>query len=283
MQTYAVGRFLVDIPVLAKDVSMSQRVLGVDIEWVKATEGQYGAMLSTRVRGLTGGSPATNFLVSDTMGIMPKSRIIMFEEDKTRDGFIGFEAYRYAEEIGGYFILKESADRARLAIVIPWVNRIISLIKPRIIDEKIADRGTCMDHAFIPGNDPVIHDTIAIMAVMGDIAIGFSTQVADRIDDGPSLLERAKRVDWFPEAKILRKSKRKIAGLDGAEFAFIDTPQAFSAYSFQWEYQGQANSIIAPKISASMDSKGPVSIPDVELFELWDAILESIRMRPGAV
>jgi hypothetical protein len=128
-----------------------------------------------------------------------------------------------------------------------------------------------------------MHDGVAIIANLDNIRIGFSARVVERVDDGPSLLERAEQISGFPGAKSLRKSRRELAGLNGSEFAFIDTPQASAAYSLQWEYPGQASSIGAPRIEASIETTGPISITGQELLGLWDAILSSIRLRQGAV
>jgi hypothetical protein len=117
--------------------------------------------------------------------------------------------------------------------------------------------------------------------------MSFSTQVIDKIDDAPSLLKRAERLKGYPDIKILRKTTREIAGLDGEEVAFkTPTDSETTSHSFQWEYQGKPNSIAAPQISASLNipsGTDAVSISNEELLGLWDAVLGSIRLRPGAV
>lgn len=283
MKTYAVGRFLIDLPATATDVSMSQRVFGTDIEWKPATAAQFRGAIETRISRLKGANPATQRFISDEEGPLPNTRIVMFEEDDTLDGFIGYEAYRYAEEIGGYFLLSGSAARRRVATVKPSIADILKFLRPQLIDASISDRGSCFDHAVIKGGDPQWGETVAITASFDDVAIMLSTQVVGRVDDGPTLLQRAERIGEFAGAKLLRKSVRSIAGLNGAEFAFIDTPQANSAFSFQWEYKGQQNSIASPKISAAINTRGPILMSEAELLGLSDTILDSIRLRPGAI
>ncbi len=283
MNTYAVGRFLIDCPEAAKNASMSMRIFGKEIEWKPATAAEYLTLLSMRVNILKGTNSATNFLISDEAGAVSQSRIILFEEDSTRDGFVGYEAYLYAEKVNGYFILTGSADRKKVENIIPHVNEVLNLIQPRLIDRNFTSRGACLDHAFIAGADLEWGETASIMASFNKIALGFSTQVIDKIDEGPTLLQRAETINGFPDAKLLRKKRRTIAGLHGAEFCFIDTPQGGGGYSFQWEYIGQPNSFGAPKIRVGIDTTTPISISSEELLGLWDAILESIHLRPGAV
>jgi hypothetical protein len=283
MNTYAVGRFLIDLPDVVKDIAMSQKIFGTKIEWKPATEAQYLTLLSMRVNELTGTNPESQLLIGYESGEVLKSHIISFEKEDTRDGFVGYEGYRYADEVHGYFLLTGSAARKKIANITPSVNEVLKLFQPRLIDPGIRDRGICIDHAFVSGADSEWGERTGIMASLDNIRIGFSTQVIERIDEGPSLLQRAEVAKAFPEAKILRKTKRDIAGLKGAELSFMDTPQASSAYSLQWEYQGQPNSIAAPRIEASIDTTGPMSISEEQLLGLWDTILGSIRMRPGAV
>jgi hypothetical protein len=283
MRTHAVGRFLIDLPEAAKDVSMSLKIFGEDIVWKASAEAQFQALVAARISGLKGPDPATQMFVREGVGDTPKTRIILFEEDSSRDGFIGYEGYRYEDAAGGYFILKGVAERKKVENVVPTVKDVLKLVHPRIGDEKVTDKGICTDHAFVGGVDPAMYEKIGLMASIGGIAIGFSTQVVDKVDDGPSLLQRAEGLIGFPDAKLLRKSKREVAGLNGAELAFIDTPDAGSRYSLEWEYDGKARSISAPVFSASMNSNGPISIPLEELLGLWDVILGSVRLRPGAV
>ena len=287
MKTYAVGRFLIDFPEIAKDVSMSQRIDGTDFEWKSASEDQYGTLLSSRVRALKGVDPKTKFLISDEPGAVPQSRIILFENEIDRDGLLQFEAYHYAAEAKGYFLLSGPVARSNVAVVSPSVNEVFKLIQPRIIDPKMTERGACFDHAFVSGTDPKLGEKAVIMARFNDIAMNFVTQVIDTVDSGPSLLQRATKADEYPEVKILRKSKREVAGLDGAEFAYKTPPGSeITSHAFQWEYLGTPNSIGAPEMSVGLNilnGTDAAKLSDEELLGLWDTVLGSIRLRPGAV
>lgn len=287
MKTYAVGRFLIDFPEIAKDVSMSQRFSGMDMEWKPATADQYRTLLSLRVNTLKGSDPSTQLLVKDEAGEIPQSRVLLFEENTNRDGLIQFEAYRYAEEVNGYFFLTGSAARKKVSLVMPSVNEVLGLIQPHIIDPKMTERGACFDHAFVTGTHPSVGEEVVIMAVFNDIRMSFVTQVIDSVDDGPSLLQRAAKADEYPDVKILRKSKREVAGQSGAEFAFKAPPGSeMNTHEFQWEYQGTPNSVAAPRMKVGLNiSNGTdaAKLSDEELLGLWDTVLGSIRLRPGAV
>ena len=287
LKTYAVGRFLIDLPEIAENVSMSQRIDGTDFEWKSASEDQFATLLSSRVRTLKGVDPKTQFLISDEPGAVPQSRIILFENEIDRDGLLQFEAYRYAAETKGYFLLSGPVARSNVAVVSPSLNEVFKLIQPGIIDPKMTKRGACFDHAFVGGADPKLGEKAVIMARFNDIAMNFVTQVIDTVDSGSSLLQRATKADEYPEVKILRKSKRKVAGLDGAEFAYKTPPGSeITSHAFQWEYRGTLNSIVAPEMSIGLkipDGTDAAKLSDEELLGLWDTVLGSIRLRPGAV
>jgi Tle cognate immunity protein 4 C-terminal domain/Tle cognate immunity protein 4 N-terminal domain len=287
LKTYAVGRYLIDFPEVAKDVSMSQRFSGMDMEWKSATADQYRALLSLRVNTLKGLDPSTQLLIKDEAGTIPQSRILLFEENTNRDGLIQFEAYRYSEEVHGYFFLSGSAARKKVALVEPSVNEVLGIIQPRIIDPKMTENGACFDRAFVSGTHPSVGEEVAIMAKFHDITISFSTQVIDSVDSGPSLLQRATKADEYSGIKILRKSKREVAGLSGAEFAFKAPPGSeVNSHTFQWEYQGTPNSVAAPEMRVGLNipnGTDAAKLSDEELLGLWDAVLGSVRLRPGAV
>ncbi|AMP12843.1 T6SS immunity protein Tli4 family protein [Collimonas pratensis] len=287
MKTYAVGRFLIDFPEVAKDVSMSQRFSGMDMEWKPATADQYRTLLSLRVNTLKGIDPSTQLFIKDEAGTIPQSRILFFEESANKDGLIQFEAYRFAEEVNGYFFLTGSAARKKVALVAPSVNEVLGIIQPRVIDPKMTENGACFDRAFVSGTHPSVGEEVAILVRFDDIAVSFSTQVIDSVDSGPSLLQRAAKADEYPGVKILRKSKREVAGLSGAEFAFKAPPGSeVNSHTFQWEYQGTPNSTAAPEMRVGLtipNGTDAAKLSDEELLGLWDAVLGSIRLRPGAV
>lgn len=287
MKTYAVGRFLIDFPEIAKDVSMSQRIDGTDFKWKSVTEDQYTALLSSRVRALKGIDPSTHFLVSDELGAVPQSRIILFENDNDRDGLLQFEAYRYAADARGYFFLSGPVARSNIALVNPSVNEVLKLIQPRIIDPRMNDRGACFDHAFVAGTDPKLGEKVVIMVQFNEITMNFVTEVIDSVDGGPSLLQRATKADEYPDVKILRKTNREVVKLSGAEFAFKTPPGSeATSHAFEWEYQGKLNSVAAPKMKVGLsipNGADAAKTSDEELLGLWDTVLGSIRLRPGAV
>ncbi|MDY7579815.1 T6SS immunity protein Tli4 family protein [Herbaspirillum sp. RTI4] len=287
LKPYAVGRYLIDLPEAATEVSWGQRIKGTDFTWHPATKEQYLALLEAREQELQGVDVATRLLANAENGAVPQSRILLFERDTDRDGLMQFEAFRFAEEMQGYLFFTGPVARSKVAGVSPSVNDILKRIQPRLIDPATTDRGACFDHAFVSGVDPANFEDVGVMVSVDDITLGFSTQVIDAVDTGPTLLERSTIVDRFPEVTLLRQSAREVARLNGEELAFKNEPgSGLTSHSFEWDYRGKPNSIMAPSMGASFRVEQGVAaalLPDEELLGLWDAVLGSIRLRTGAV
>ena len=286
LKTYAVGRFLIDLPEVAKDVSLSQRCTGMRVAWEEKSEAQFKFIVNQKrlsLAGMDGGEP---ILIKDEPGTDPNTHFFLFKQVSPETGLLEVNVYRYSSELKGYHLFTSPIDPDRAVEALPYAIEVVRVVQPRLTTPAITERGACFDHAFVSGTDPELGEEIAILARFNDITLSFSTQVIYKVDDGPSLLKRAAIAGDFPEVKVLRKTKRDVAGLSGEEFSFINLPgsQKTDSHSSEWEYQGQVKSIATPKIRAGLKFTGESgAISDEELLGLWDAVLGSIRLRPGAV
>jgi hypothetical protein len=287
MKTYAVGRFLIDLPEVAKDVSLSQRCTGMNVIWEEKSEAQFKFIVNQKRLSLSGMDGKEPILIKDEPGSDPNTHIFLFKQVSPETGLLEVNVYRYSSELKGYHLFTSPIDPERAGEALPYANKVVRAVQPRLITTAMSDRGACFDHAFVSGADPAMGEEASIMAQFNDIRISFSTQVTDKVDDGPSLLKRAERLKGYPDIKILRKTTREVAGLNGEEVAFkTPTDSEATSHSFQWECQGKPNSIAEPRISAALNipsGTDAASINNEELLGLWDAVLGSIRLRPGAV
>lgn len=287
LKTYAVGRFLIDLPEVAKSVSLSQRYIGMDVAWEEKSEAQFKFIVDQKrlsLAGIDGGEP---ILIKDEPSSDPNTHTFLFKQVSPETGLLEVNVYRYSSELKGYHLFTSPIDPERAVEALPYASKVVRAVQPRLITAVMSDRGACFDHAFVSGADPAAVEEASIMAQFNDIRISFSTQVINKVDDGPSLLKRAERLKGYPAIKILRQTTREIAGLHGEEVAFkTPTDSEATSHSFQWEYEGKPSSLAAPRISAGLNipsGTAAVSISNEELLGLWDAVLGSIRLRPGAV
>ncbi len=91
----------------------------------------------------------------------------------------------------------------------------------------------------------------------------------------------------------LRRANRDLGAVKGQELLVRANADGKRAYEFLWESQGKSNSIEFPFLSlklttsAETNEKGQiVDAPfktDQEALKFWDDILQTLRLRPGAV
>lgn len=118
--------------------------------------------------------------------------------------------------------------------------------------------------------------------------VSFSIQTqALAQDDEPeeSLGARAKGAmalasSMFSELKVLRSGSKKAGEFAGEEFAYFDN----GSCNFDWEYTGKPGKQEAPRIAINLEASETAlqNITQQELLALWDAMLETLRIRPGA-
>jgi hypothetical protein len=88
----------------------------------------------------------------------------------------------------------------------------------------------------------------------------------------------------------LRNRERPVGPIWAEEVLTAGTEQGKRVYAFKWEAPGKANSLADPNLNVAlgvMESAYTTNkesfADDQEALELWDAIVDSIRLRPGAV
>ena len=91
--------------------------------------------------------------------------------------------------------------------------------------------------------------------------------------------------------KVLRKQNHNLDDFDGEEtISLTELKNGTKLYSFRWRTLGQLKSIVHPHITITMDTDNPLrdgtyikTPPEEEMIGLWDAVLDSLRHRPGAL
>ncbi len=88
----------------------------------------------------------------------------------------------------------------------------------------------------------------------------------------------------------LRNRQRPVGPIQADEILVAGTQDGKRTYGFKWEAPGKADSLAEPNLNVSLhvgESAYPTNkesfASDEEALELWDAVVGSIRLRPGAV
>jgi len=88
----------------------------------------------------------------------------------------------------------------------------------------------------------------------------------------------------------LRSRARPVGPIEADEILLAGTEKGKRLYGFKWEAPGKAHSLAEPNLNVSLDVRESAYLTnnesfstDEEALELWDAVVSSIRLRPGAV
>lgn len=111
----------------------------------------------------------------------------------------------------------------------------------------------------------------------------------------PGLRERAGGATGFLAAVLsgrstLRSHAHPVGPIEADEILMAATQNGRRSYGFKWEAPGKASSLAEPYLIADLTdgiqdpaAAGPTSFQDDdEALALWDEIINSIRLRPGA-
>lgn len=111
----------------------------------------------------------------------------------------------------------------------------------------------------------------------------------------PGLRERAGGATGFLAGVLagkstLRSRAHPVGPIEADEILMAATQNGRRSYGFKWEAPGKASSLAEPYLIADLtdgiqdpEAAGPTSFKDDdEALALWDEIIDSIRLRPGA-
>ncbi|MDR2924798.1 MAG: hypothetical protein LBU76_02415 [Azoarcus sp.] len=126
--------------------------------------------------------------------------------------------------------------------------------------------------------------------IVNFVMYGFAQRVVE-----PGLRERAGGAAGFLASVLsgrsaLRRRERAVGPIEGYEILMAATQDGRRGYGFKWEAPGKAHSLAEPNLVAELTDgihdpggSGPPSFrDDEEALALWDAIIDSVRLRPGA-
>ncbi len=158
--------------------------------------------------------------------------------------------------------------------------------------------GFCIDQGLVTLSDVNKEETSAEIRLAG--RRGLTMTYTAYVSGAPEkpLLQRLSRTSPGYEGtlaamKTLRRGDRIIGPIRGQEILVRADDGDKRSYEFLWESQGQEDSIEHPFLSLRMtttdetDDNGEIMdapfADDSEALALWDSILETLRLRPGAV
>ncbi|OHV02014.1 hypothetical protein BLA34_06495 [Ralstonia solanacearum] len=299
-KTFCFGRYLVDLPAEAK-VSSSSRIVGIEIEPVpverpallkERVEARERELMASRhtsgesmlVRRVDQGNGSVSLLSWNS----PRRKILMSQESYLVANN-AWRAFKYSGEI--------SASRQDRAISL--FSLLATNIRSRSDSEIPIGPGFCIDQGFIAGSD-YRSEGFQVGITLPQHPNALITIDASTGAEQDRLLERVDK--FFATAvaaqlsglKILRKRQRDVGPIEAEEYATAASGNGQRVYAFAWESQGKDKSLSEQNIVAALKvleqsvitehtPYRPAFKSDEEALQLWDTIIDSIRLRPGAV
>lgn len=126
-----------------------------------------------------------------------------------------------------------------------------------------------------------------------DVAFSVTAFATGRVE--PGLRERAGGVlpallGAVAGVAQLRNRARPVGPIEADEILVAGTQNGKRTYGFKWEAPGKENSLAEPNLNITLHvgesaykTNKESFASDGEALELWDAVVDSIRLRPGAV
>jgi len=306
MKTICVGRFLIDLPVDATVNIERGFVSGYD---VASTERETDDEFAARLKKFETEPIETDSdighrefeSVKPVSFISAQGKVFVYNRRKAK----AFEGRRIVaiEDVDVHGMLRlpgvsvtAKADGMALDSG-DELARLLGQFRALGPDEIPRESGFCIGHAIVrdPYEHPENESVVMFAGVPGhpDVNIVLSSMAGT--DPTPGLLARhaasAERQPVFMRLAFthLREQSRTINGLTGDELVMrVLEPNFTTGYSFQWEMSGRQGDIHAPLLTLELESGTnpaaggkPVqsTLSEEAMFDLWDRIASSIRLR----
>lgn len=229
------------------------------------------------------------------------SRIFLYRESEVASRTVEIHGYLWRDN--QMFTFESGADNEFIAVGKQDMVRAMTSLKIRDNRTIPNEPGFCIDGALLPGKE-FRFENVGASFEFSDypgFIIGFGTRATDRpVDPDERLIARVLRSDKLaspdepPEITIRQTGKRQVAGLFAEELVrkFKSTKVDAMFMLGYAEHYPQPGRLDQPEITLrfELDPADPVTgqrhanLPSEEaVLALWDAILDSLRLRPGAL
>jgi len=293
------GRFLVDVPKDAYVVGNTSEYRGDQIsvkKMISLEKFQKEILAKEKLLKETKHETEPSLLKHISKSDGGKSINMIFWEDHFAGYVYETEAYKWIS--GNQFLIKGKASQSKVAIAVDMANRSLAELQYRDEKKIPTQPGFCIDDGFFAGEPSFPHYESAFLNLQfkshPDIRVTLST-CTNVEPQQESLLERVDRksaqnaiLDLLARIKVLRRGKHPVGDIQAEEYLqSVPTGETFSTHMFAWEASGKAQDIYAPGIVVEMQTGKPTldgyerpTVSDREALQLFDAIINSIRIRP---
>lgn len=296
--THCVGRFLIDLPAEAR-LKAGYRIWGNEIRKLPGDSQELHRHLAEREQELEKQmhEAEASMLIRRYTYTNGSASLLSYYKPYSTDA-MWLDTYLASPGDESIFERGALVEPSKLGTAVEFAEKLASRVRSRAPHEIPTEPGFCIDGGYIAGSEFMAESfRVGItLPERPDMHMTFRSSTGAEED---TLLER---VGGFFRTEVLgrvagmntlRKRKRSVGPIAGEEYLVAGGDRQQRMYAFRWEFQGRDGSLAEPNLSLQMgvherdpDDDGnpppPAFESDREALELWDAVLESIRLRPGA-
>jgi hypothetical protein len=298
LKTVCVGRYLWDVPQQAEVGSFNQSVNGIQIERMPEetkSEGMYQLRLDQYEKELRKELAQLKYSgIKEVRRLGTNGKLFIYRRDDINNDLLNAAAYIL---VGTSIYKMERTDFAieNLNERLQTLTRVAASIRPRSVDEIPRDPGLCIDGAFVAGKG--FADEISIPFKLPGYAgftMSFSTKLGGEPEDNEKLNARMTRswskAGFSNQINVHRKASLHVAGQAGNEL--IMSLEEHGGHYLNAEAEIWGNGSTTQSIGFSMENSTqdlveripyPKRLSDETAMVIWDAMLKTLRVRPGAI
>jgi Tle cognate immunity protein 4 C-terminal domain/Tle cognate immunity protein 4 N-terminal domain len=299
-KTVCLGRYLIDLPSDAALKAGFTYAGGLIETRRNVTQSMFEKLVSNRESSLKstphklGGSLLVGRTDLDARKILLQSWV----DATTTQNIHKNETFIYLQDKLTLFLRNTESDAIAQPRTIERAKIIASDYRYRDENEIPTGVGFCINSGFLASKAPNREKYSAAIDLkqFPSVSMSVDSYVTGTPTEG--LIERSNSAIASMSAPvlagmtILRKAARNIGPVKGEEVLIRGNEGSKRSYEFNWKSEGQTNSVEFPAMSirlATADKKKDGSVIDApfktdkEALELWDSLLNTLRLRPGAV
>ncbi|WP_319993658.1 T6SS immunity protein Tli4 family protein [Burkholderia cenocepacia] len=228
------------------------------------------------------------------------SRVFVFQDAVSANG-LPFDTEGYIYENKTLFRTSSSVGSAAIGDVENIYNGIYRRIKARDNWSVPAESGFCFDGGIATGSSTSTEEVSQSFALMPGRPALLVIQMRDSVNADqkapltktlPDLRAKMDRIS-SGSYRILRQGKRTVAGMDAEEVLFALKEGEITSYRFYLLAPGDPSTLAKPHtaIQLLLGASSPDLTPDeatspvdeAGALQTWETLLNSLRLRPGAV
>ena len=241
-------------------------------------------------------------LFKDKIQLSPESILLVYRENQSDRRMHQLDVLFWRQALEMKFHTETSDEY--LAEGIDDISKVVKSFSPvPTSDMTRLPPGMCIEKGVITGSVPR-GEAVAVSGRIDQypgVTFSFSTQTQSKPHEDPTMIDRIARSfglgdrlgkEISASTTFLRKGKRSLNGQKGEEMVAVIKIDGETSMEASAEFYTEPNTLDKPTIEISLSDQThddnthkpyPKNFTQEEFLALWDALLNGIKLRPGAL